>query len=91
MHYATPRCIIYTERADDEKSSARLSLSEPKYVNSARKQSRTLGTMSDPSNREQLSANSRLPVYTQGEVTSQSLRSRYDRHFVGITKHNALR
>jgi len=28
--------------------------------------------------------------YTQGEVTSQSLWSRYDRHFVGITRHNAL-
>ena len=27
---------------------------------------------------------------TQGEVTSQSLRSRYDRHFVGITRYNAL-
>jgi len=29
-------------------------------------------------------------LYTQGEVTSQSLRSRHDRHFVGITRHNAL-
>jgi len=28
--------------------------------------------------------------YTQGEVASQSLWSRYDRHFVGITRHNAL-
>ena len=28
--------------------------------------------------------------YTRGEVTSQSLWSRYDRHFVGITRHNAL-
>jgi len=28
--------------------------------------------------------------YTQGEVTSQSLWSRYDRHFVGITRHHAL-
>ena len=28
--------------------------------------------------------------YTLGEVTSQSLWSRYDRHFVGITRHNAL-
>jgi len=27
---------------------------------------------------------------TQGEVTSQSLRSRYDRHFVGITRHKAF-
>jgi len=27
---------------------------------------------------------------TQGEVTSQSLWSRYDRHFVGVTRHNAL-
>jgi len=26
-----------------------------------------------------------LIIYTQGEVTSQSLWSRYDRHFVGIT------
>ena len=26
---------------------------------------------------------------TQGEVTSQSLWSRYDRHFVGITRYNA--
>ena len=25
-----------------------------------------------------------------GEVTSQTLWSRYDRHFVGITRHNAL-
>jgi len=25
-----------------------------------------------------------------GEVTPQSLQSRYDRHFVGITRHNAL-
>jgi len=30
------------------------------------------------------------PSDTQGEVTSQSLWSRYDRHFVGITRHNAL-
>ena len=28
--------------------------------------------------------------YTQGEVTSQSLWSRHDRHFVGKTRHNAL-
>ena len=28
-------------------------------------------------------------TYTQGEVMSQSLWSRYDRHFVGITLHNA--
>jgi len=28
--------------------------------------------------------------YTQGEMTSQSQWSRYDRHFVGITRHNAL-
>ena len=27
---------------------------------------------------------------SQGEVTSQNLWSRYDRHFVGITRHNAL-
>jgi len=27
---------------------------------------------------------------TQGDVTSQSLRSRHDRHFVGITRYNAL-
>jgi len=26
-------------------------------------------------------------LYTQGEVTSQSLWSRYDRHFVAITRH----
>ena len=29
-------------------------------------------------------------VNTSGEVTSQSLWSRYDRHFLGITRHNAL-
>jgi len=29
-------------------------------------------------------------AYTQGEVTSQSLCSRYDRHFVGITRYIAL-
>ena len=29
-------------------------------------------------------------AYTWGEVTSRSLWSRYDRHFVGITQHNAL-
>jgi len=29
-------------------------------------------------------------AYTQGEVTSQSLWSRYDHHFVGITRHDAL-
>jgi len=29
--------------------------------------------------------------YAQGEVTSQSLWSRYDRHFVGITRSNASR
>ena len=28
-------------------------------------------------------------MYTEGEVTSQSLWSRYDRHFVGITRHDA--
>ena len=28
-------------------------------------------------------------LYTQGEVTSQILRSRYDRHFVGIARYNA--
>jgi len=27
---------------------------------------------------------------TYDEVTSQSLRSRYDRHYVGITRYNAL-
>jgi len=31
-----------------------------------------------------------LLLYSQGEVTSHSLWSRYDRHFVGITRHNAL-
>ena len=31
-----------------------------------------------------------VPLYTQGEVTSRSLWSRYDRHFVGITRYNAL-
>ena len=30
------------------------------------------------------------PQYTLGEVTSQNLWSRYDRHFVGITRYNAL-
>jgi len=46
--------------------------------------------------------NSRIPVttataitanyycYTQGELTSQNLWSRYLRHFVGITSHNVL-
>ena len=29
-------------------------------------------------------------LYTQGEVTSQNLWSQYDRHFVGITRHNAV-
>ena len=29
-------------------------------------------------------------LYIEGEVTSQSLWSRYDRQFVGITRHNAL-
>jgi len=29
-------------------------------------------------------------VHIMGEVTSQSLWSRYDRHFVGQTRHNAL-
>ena len=29
-------------------------------------------------------------VNTQGEVTSQSLWSRYYHHFVGITRYNAL-
>ena len=28
------------------------------------------------------------PSYRQGEVTSQNLWPRYDRHFVGITWHN---
>ena len=31
----------------------------------------------------------KMHLYTQGEVTSQSLWSRYDRHFVGITRYNA--
>jgi len=31
-----------------------------------------------------------MRVYTQGEVTSQSLWSRYDCHFVGITQCYAL-
>ena len=31
-----------------------------------------------------------LSLVTQSEVTSRSLWSRYDRHFVGITRHNAL-
>jgi len=31
-----------------------------------------------------------ISLYTQGEVTSQSLWSRYDRYFVGITRYNAL-
>ena len=30
------------------------------------------------------------PYNTQGEVTSQSLWSRQNRHFAGITRHNAL-
>jgi len=30
-------------------------------------------------------------LHTWGEVTSQSLWSRHDRHFVGTTRHNALR
>jgi len=29
-------------------------------------------------------------AYTWGEVTSQGLWSRYDRHFVGVTRRNAL-
>ena len=29
-------------------------------------------------------------AYTQGEVTSLRLWSRYDRHFVGITRYNAF-
>ena len=29
-----------------------------------------------------------IPKYTQGEMTSQNLWSRYVRHFVGITWHN---
>ena len=29
-------------------------------------------------------------MYAQGEVTSQSLWSRYDRHYVGIVRYNAL-
>ena len=31
-----------------------------------------------------------LAHYAWSEMTSQSLWSRYDRHFVGITQHNAL-
>ena len=31
-----------------------------------------------------------LVFYTYGEATSQNLWSQYDRHFVGITRHNAL-
>jgi len=30
-----------------------------------------------------------VPAYTQGEVASQNLWSRYDRHFVGITRYSA--
>ena len=30
-----------------------------------------------------------VALYTQGEVTSPSLWSRYDRHFVGITRYTA--
>jgi len=29
-------------------------------------------------------------LYTQDEMTSRSLWSRYDRHFVGISRYNAL-
>ena len=29
-------------------------------------------------------------AYTQGKVTSQTLWSQYDGHFVGITRHNAF-
>jgi len=29
-------------------------------------------------------------AYTEGEMTSQSLWPRYDRHFVGKTRYNAL-
>jgi len=29
-------------------------------------------------------------AYTQGEVTSQSLWSPYDHHFVGISRYSAL-
>jgi len=35
-----------------------------------------------------LSADSIKKVYTEGEVTSPSLWSRYDRHFVGITRYS---
>jgi len=35
-------------------------------------------------------ATTRVHGYTQGEGTSQCLWSRYDRHFVGITRRNAL-
>ena len=35
-----------------------------------------------------LSADSIKKVYTEGEVTSSSLWSRYDRHFVGITRYS---
>jgi len=31
-----------------------------------------------------------LAAPLEGEVTSQSLRSRYDRHFVRITRHDAV-
>ena len=31
----------------------------------------------------------RREMYTQGAVASQNLWSRYDRHFVGIIRHNA--
>ena len=32
-----------------------------------------------------------LPLFTQGEMTSQRLWSRYDRHSVGLTRCNAFR
>jgi len=33
---------------------------------------------------------SKKTTYTQGEMTSQNLWSRYDRQFVGITRNNAF-
>jgi len=46
------------------------------------------GIADDESHRE--STEEVSPLYTQGEMTSQSLWSRYGRHFVGITPYNAL-
>ena len=41
---------------------------------------------------ETVKESKRVSTYnnTQGEVTSQSLWSQYDSHFVGITRHNAF-